>query len=311
MSALRLGVIVPCRNEARVIARKLANLAGLRWLAGKHQVVVVDDGSGDDTLALARAARCPVELRVITNHGAPGKSGAVRAACAALASSVDLIVLTDADVVLEADALVVLARAFEEDLRLTLACGAQQFVRDFETRVPVDHPFDCLTAQVRAVESRLGKLFSVHGQLLAWRTSAQLLPTAGRPADDLDLMFAARRAGGRVRLIAGARFLEEKVESHVDRHVDSEGQALRRARAYFEALRGRHRPLGEGLVDRVQWAFYRYVPALTPELLAPLRPLLCLTQRGRRALRLLDLIRRARREESVAPLSDRWEMQRS
>jgi len=303
MSPTRLGVIVPCRNEADVIARKLENLAGLRWPAGEHVLVVVDDGSTDRTAELARAAHSPVWLRVIANHGAPGKSGAVRSGCAAVAGSVDLIVLTDADVVLEEDALVELTGAFDVDSRLVLACGAQQFVRDLQSRAPVDHPFDCVTALVRAIESRFGKLFSVHGQLLAWRAGTQLLPAPGRPADDLDLMFAARKAGGRVRLIGGARFLEEKVER--------EDQAVRRARAYFEALRERRRPLGDGLLDRLQWAFYRHVPGATPGLLAPLRPLLRLSRSGRRALRLLDLIRRARREESVAPLSDRWEMQRS
>jgi len=306
MSATRLGVIVPCRDEAEVIERKLGNLARLDWPVGEHVIVVVDDGSTDGTVALARAAASRtsvMDVRVIANEDRPGKSGAVRTACAALAGAADLFVLTDADVILETNALVELARAFEDDAPLLLACGAQQFVRDFETLAPVDHPFDRVTARVRACESRFGKLFSVHGQLAAWRASANLQPGAGRPADDLDLMFAARRAGGTVRLIPGARFLEEKVER--------DDQAVRRARAYFEALRDRHRPLGEDWIDRAQWTFYRLVPGLAPALLLPLRPVLRLTHRGRRLTRLLEVIRRARREESRAPLSDRWEMQRS
>lgn len=306
MSTWRLGVILPCRNEERVIGRKLANLAQARWPAGAHTVVVVDDGSSDRTRALALAATPQpqgVRVRVVDNAGAAGKSGAVRTGCEVLAGQADLLVLSDADVLVHADALLELQAAFERDARLLLACGAQRFVSNLDSLEPVDHPFDRLTAAVRGLESRLGKLFSVHGQLAAWRADAGLLPAVGRPADDLDLMFSARRAGGRVALVPGARFFELKVES--------DDQAIRRARAYFEALRDRRRPLGDGLFDRAQWSFYRSVPALLPRLVLPLRPLLRRTHRGRRLLRLMDVIRAAQAQESCAPLSDRWEMQRS
>jgi hypothetical protein len=43
---LVLGVIVPCRNEAAVIERKLLNLATGRWPFSKrpHVILIVDDG---------------------------------------------------------------------------------------------------------------------------------------------------------------------------------------------------------------------------------------------------------------------------
>ena len=44
---------------------------------------------------------------------------------------------------------------------------------------------------MRAFESRFGKLFSVHGQLMAWRSCLGILPTPGYAADDLDLMLQA------------------------------------------------------------------------------------------------------------------------
>ena len=53
-----LGVVVPCRNERAVIARKLLNLALLRWpeTDGRpHRIVVVDDGSEDGTAGVAGA----------------------------------------------------------------------------------------------------------------------------------------------------------------------------------------------------------------------------------------------------------------
>src|SRR5262245_11771746 len=101
-----LGVIVPCRDEAAVVARKLANLARCEWPASQwpHRIVVVDDGSRDATAKLAREAAAafdPARVRVdvVANAGRPGKIGAIAQGLTALVRDADLVVLTDADVV--------------------------------------------------------------------------------------------------------------------------------------------------------------------------------------------------------------------
>lgn len=331
-----------------MLPRKLKNLASLRWPAAAagapHVVVVVDDGSTDATAELARASSAPcagVELRVIPNAGPPGKAGAIASAVRLFEREVELIVLTDADVVLRPEALAALVEAFAREPRLSLASGAQEFVHDLAADgacraadggepLPAGGVYDRWTARVRALESRAGRLFSVHGQLLAWRAELGLLPTPGIAADDLDLMLQARARGGSVRLVTGARFLEVKTPAGSAR----DGQALRRARAYFQALgraRG-HEP--RDLAGRAQLALYRWLPALAPWLalaaalaLLPLSfalgglalacatgaglALLLLLPLGRRCLWLCDVIVRAFWRERREPLSDRWEMERT
>ena len=347
-----LGVIVPCRDEAAVIERKLANLARLDWppAARAHRVVVVDDGSRDASADRARAllardfAGAALQAQVVPNGVRPGKSGAVEQGLRTLGDDVDLLVLTDADVVLERGALARLARAFGEDPALGMACGAQRFVRDLaaDGRAlgadggavrPAAGLYDRLTARVRALESRRGRLFSVHGQLLAWRRALHLVPTAGYAADDLDLMLQARQAGARIRLVDGARFLEVKTPAGPAR----EAQALRRARAYVQLLR--HPRLAElsrrgPPLARLQVQAYRWLPTSAPwwvplglvlpclaasVLLPPLAVatmwllvgLLLVSSPGRRLLRLLAAIQTASGRERRAPLSDRWETPRA
>jgi len=347
----RIGVIVPCRDEARVIGRKLANLAHANWPAhpagAPHVVCVVDDGSRDQTAAAAREALAepaPFELRVVANREAPGKAGAIRSALAELAGQtppVDLLVLSDADVVLRPDALTALRDAFAREPGLAMACGAQEFVRDLaddgtcrgaDGGEPVSAAglYDRWTARIRARESRVGRLFSVHGQLLAWRASLGLRPTPGVAADDIELMLQARTRGGpvnRVRLVASARFLERKTPAGDAR----ESQALRRARAYFQVI-GRAR--GGGLLDRAHLWMYRVLPAAAPWLalgfaaalppvawslggragLAAALGVLALAGAlpvGRRLASLLRLIARAWWRERRESISDRWEMERS
>ena len=343
---LSLGVIVPCRNEAAVIGRKLANLAAIQWPDAErpHRVCIVDDGSEDRTSEIAESvlrAKQPFLASVIRNEIRPGKPGAIRAGIEALGDEVDLILLSDADVIFESAALGEVVRAFASEERLAMATGRQQFVDELpddgvwsearagEARVAADL-FDRATAVVRRVESRFGKLFSVHGQLLCWRASLGILPAFQVAADDLDLMLQVRdRDGALVRYLSNAVFLECKtplVEA-------SSGQALRRARAYFQALGSRGAPRGDSLLGRLQWMFYRYVPTWTPVLVpALILSLLVLaaiasgtsavlvlsacvalalaTPPGRFVVRLLSVIYKARKLEAREPMSERWEMAR-
>lgn len=96
----RLSVIVPAFNEARrlppTVRRIGAFLAACpSWLPA--EIVVVDDGSVDDTAGAARASFVPdgVELRVISHPVNRGKGAAVRSGFAAAGGS--WVLLTDAD----------------------------------------------------------------------------------------------------------------------------------------------------------------------------------------------------------------------
>ena len=49
-------MIVPARNARLTLPRTLAALAAQEFEADAYEVIVVDDGSTDDTAALARSA---------------------------------------------------------------------------------------------------------------------------------------------------------------------------------------------------------------------------------------------------------------
>lgn len=245
-----LGVLVPCRNEARVVRRKIANLAQCDWpnASRSHRLVIVDDGSDDGTRETARAALAEFEgelrargvvVEVVENDVRPGKTGAITQGLRTLGEAADLIVLSDADVLLAPDALVELARPFETDPQVAMACAAQVMLDELPADGVLDlraanrsSVYDRATAWVRRLESALGAVFSVHGQLMAWRRSLAIEPTRGMAADDLDLMLQARCAGRRVVFAPRARFFEERPAAAEDRRR----QAARRARAFLQFL---------------------------------------------------------------------------
>ena len=270
-----LGVIVCCRDEERVIERRVRNLALSQWPGSSrpHAIVVVDDGSSDRTQALARAAgegAFPqnVHFEVLANGVRSGKSGAIEAAIRRLSGRVDLLLLTDADVVNDPESLGILAEAFQRDPRLAMACGSQRFVSNLSHSGALDPRlsrwrgdwYDGITALVRRLESRSGRVFSVHGQLLAWRAELGLSPREGLAADDLDLMRQARLLGGRVELLAPARFFEVKPKQRKQRWI----QGLRRARAYVQFVHTLDPSAAGDLGTRWQWRFYKHVPTAVP-----------------------------------------------
>ncbi len=105
----RLSVVVPALDEANRIGGAVSRLqAALDGpLAGSFELLVVDDGSGDDTAAVARAAGAQ-SLRLARNLG---KGAAVRAGV--LAARGELVAYVDADLAYPPDLLLDLVAALE------------------------------------------------------------------------------------------------------------------------------------------------------------------------------------------------------
>jgi dolichyl-phosphate beta-glucosyltransferase len=111
-----LSIVIPAYNEARRLPATLGRIfefAAARTDLQPVEIVVVDDGSGDDTAALAEATTAPprIELHVFRLGENRGKGAAVRTGMAA--SRGRWVLISDAD----------LASPIE-DLDLLLASGA-------------------------------------------------------------------------------------------------------------------------------------------------------------------------------------------
>lgn len=61
MTTPRVSVVVPAHDAGQTLGRALAALAAQR-VEGGFEVILVDDGSTDDTLAIARAAELPLTI---------------------------------------------------------------------------------------------------------------------------------------------------------------------------------------------------------------------------------------------------------
>ncbi len=95
-----ITVVIPAYNEAAGIAATVRSMVTTRYL-GPIEVIVVDDGSADDTAEIVRSLAIP-GVRVISQQNA-GKPAALEHGIAAAGH--DILVLVDGDTVFQPDTL--------------------------------------------------------------------------------------------------------------------------------------------------------------------------------------------------------------
>lgn len=106
-----VAIIVPCFNEERGIVQTLQSLLALDYPREKLQILVVDDGSTDSTLSLARGFEKDRRVRVFHKENG-GKHTAMNYALAR--TDAELIGCLDADSVAAPDALLRSAEVFAD-----------------------------------------------------------------------------------------------------------------------------------------------------------------------------------------------------
>ncbi len=118
----RVAIVMPGFNEQAAIGNSLRSLLALDYPAHKLELVAVNDGSTDNTLAemVAVAERADGRVRVINFPHNRGKRAAMAAGIRA--TDAEIIAFVDSDSVLEPDALSQLMQAFA-DPQVGAVCG--------------------------------------------------------------------------------------------------------------------------------------------------------------------------------------------
>jgi len=122
----KVTVVFPAYNEAGAIARVLEETHSLfsRQNLGKVELIVVDDGSKDDTVAVVRRAaeRLPVTLiEHGTNRGLGGALSTGMLAAAQASGPDDVVLTTESDGTQPASKLVELAQAIRDGADFAVA----------------------------------------------------------------------------------------------------------------------------------------------------------------------------------------------
>jgi cellulose synthase/poly-beta-1,6-N-acetylglucosamine synthase-like glycosyltransferase len=117
--ALSLTVMIPVYNEEEVIDRKIRNLLEQDYPDGEFEILVVSDNSNDKTCEIVRSFSDP-RVKLIEMTERYGKLGIIDEIVPRVSG--DIIVISDANVMLEADALQRLMKYYR-DPNVGAVCG--------------------------------------------------------------------------------------------------------------------------------------------------------------------------------------------
>jgi hypothetical protein len=198
----RLSVLLPVCNCAAVLPAKLASIRAQRYPADELEILLYDDGSSDDTLAIARAAAA-ADPRVVLIEGGSrqGKPTALNAMRARATGEVCL--MTDARQPLSPGAFELLVDALADP---AVGCAAGNLVLEGDAGAGAYWRYE---RWIRRAEAGFRGMVGVSGALYAVRRAD--LPEL--PADCiLDDMFVPMRlvlGGKRLVFCEGAQAFDQ------------------------------------------------------------------------------------------------------
>ena len=167
-------VIIPVFNEGKYVYETVKSVLACDYDPAKLRIIVVDDGSTDDTAAwIRRAAAENARVKTIFMGKNSGKKHAL---CAALkVSSSEVVVTIDSDSIVEKDALSRIVKPFADD-RVGAVAGNVRVsnIRDGVIPQMMDIIFVFCYEFLRSSQSKCGTVLCTPGALSAYRREAVL-----------------------------------------------------------------------------------------------------------------------------------------
>jgi poly-beta-1,6-N-acetyl-D-glucosamine synthase len=198
-----VSLIIAAYNEQDVIEDRLQNAARLDYPAERLEVIVVADGSNDETAE--RARRFP-DVKVLHRPEREGKLAAMNRAAAA--ASGEILVFSDANNRYSRDALRELIRPFA-DPTVGVVTG-RKAIDDGEGRSldRAEGLYWRYESKLKEWESAIGSVTAVAGEILAFRRAAFHSPRTGTMNEDFVQAMLAATHGWRVVYAPRALSLE-------------------------------------------------------------------------------------------------------
>lgn len=190
----KVSIIVPAYNEDRVIEKSVRSL--IRSSYQKIEIIIVDDGSSDDTLKVARALEKKYRRVMALHQPNSGKAAALNNAI--LLSNSEIIISVDADTLFAPETVSNLVRHFEDP-----SVGAVAGVVKVGNQNSILTKWQALEyisgiSIERNAQALLGAITIIPGACGAWRR--QVLTEVGgfsssTLAEDCDLALKIQKAG--------------------------------------------------------------------------------------------------------------------
>jgi biofilm PGA synthesis N-glycosyltransferase PgaC len=240
-------LIIATFNEAKVLPRKLANTLELDYPRDKFEVLIVDSGSTDDTRSIVNELMHKdnqTKIRLLTQEERLGKSAALNYALKNCDS--EIIVLSDADVMVNKDALLQATANFNDET--VGAVSGIEVVQnpDESSTTKLDQGYRSFYNTLRLGETNLDSVMMCESEYSAYRRQLLEPIPPNIICDDMELTVQVRKKGFRAIYDPAIHFYEYSPSKFIPRikHKIRRGQGnqqtlLRFAKLLFNRKLGR------------------------------------------------------------------------
>ena len=198
-------MVVAAWNEEEVIAEKIENTLAQKYPADRLDLIVVSDGSTDATDQIVeRCVERTGRVRLLHTAGRQGKSAALNLGVPAATG--EIVVLTDANAIFQADAIARLVRPFSD--RKVGAVSGQLWYRQEKGAGEGESVYWRYEQMVKRHESVLHSLIGANGSIYAIRREL-FLPVHPRDVNDFRIPYEVLLQGYSVVLEPAAVSFEE------------------------------------------------------------------------------------------------------
>jgi cellulose synthase/poly-beta-1,6-N-acetylglucosamine synthase-like glycosyltransferase len=205
----RVSLLIPAHNEARVIERKILNSLLLDYPIDRLEIVIISDGSKDETVRIARRFEGARNVQVIAFDKNRGKMAALNAAVEEVAG--DILVFSDAAAMLAPDS-IGLVENFA-DPSVGAVSGRYQIIRPDQAGIGASETlYWKYETFLKVQESQIGSTLGGHGQLHAIRRELYPFPPPETINDDYVIPLSVLERGFRAVYEPTALVYEEAGE---------------------------------------------------------------------------------------------------
>ncbi|MFC1932383.1 glycosyltransferase [Chloroflexota bacterium] len=190
-----ISIIVPAYNEEHMINQRIENLLSQAYPKDKFEVIVIDSGSTDTTLEIAKVfEKDEPNVRVLEEGERRGKASAINLGKSYAKG--EIILVTDANTVFDVNVLREIAPHFR-NLNIG-AVGGRFVLSNVENELVRASSFYWeLESLMRRGESALDSACLFHGEINAWRKDV-VEADPGSLAEDLDMAIKIRKQGYKI-----------------------------------------------------------------------------------------------------------------
>ena len=190
-----ISIIVPAYNEGRMIKRRIENLLSQDYPKDQFEIVVVDSGSTDTTLEIARGLeKINANVRVLEEGERKGKASAINLGKSYAKG--EIILLTDANTFFDVNVLREIAPYFKNPE--VGAVGGRFVLSNVESKLVRASSFYWeLESLMRRGETTLDSACLFHGEVNAWRKD-DVEADISSVAEDLDMAIKIHRQGYKI-----------------------------------------------------------------------------------------------------------------